>query len=74
MTKLLAIVKKCGHNREFVSLQMVEAEPHVMSFVGDGGREYFGEESNELIHELIRLGHKFEVETVYQEASMMEFC
>ena len=73
MVKIEATVERCGHNRRVVCARMVEAEPHVMRFVGDNGAEFYGPFVSELLDKLIYLGHAFQVSIVYRDVPIAEF-
>jgi hypothetical protein len=69
-TVIEATVKRYGSNTRFVSLRMIEAEPYVMRFCGDGGVAQYAEAATEMLTELSRLGHEYTVKTVYEEAGI----
>ena len=70
--KLIAKVKKWNHNREVLSVQMVEAEPHIMKFIGNDSEEMYGAAGNEMMAYLMEKGHAFSVETLFVDASIVE--
>lgn len=74
MVKIEATVERCGHNKRLVSARMVEAEAHVMRFIGDNGEEFIGPSGiYEMLEDLMRLGHEFTVRTIYHDVPMSEF-
>lgn len=72
-TKLVATVNRFQRNMRVMSLRMESAEPHVMKFIGDGGQDVRGDDMRDMLLELMRLGHSFEVSTNYVEVSAMDF-
>ena len=73
ITVLQATVRRCGRNTELVSVRMVSAAPHVMHFIGNGGREQYGEQIQEMLTELMEKGYEWTVNTIYSDVSMMEY-
>ena len=73
MVKIEAIVERCGHNKRLVSARVVDAAPPVMRFVGKNGEDFYGPDVPDLLETLMRLGHEFQVRTVYRDVPMSEF-
>ena len=70
MIQITAKVKRWNHNRRLASVKMISDEPHVLRFIGDGGREMSGDDANEMLVELMEKGYAFQVVTEFVDVSI----
>lgn len=74
MVSIVAKVRRCGHNSRLVSIQMWDAEPHVLRFIGDGGAAITGEDRIQaVLRELMENGYPVSIQTEYEDVSPMEY-
>ncbi len=67
------IVERCSHNRRIKHARMIEAEPHILRWIGHDGNVVYGDAITEMMLELARLGHNFTTKTKTEETSILDF-
>jgi len=74
LIKIKSRIKKNGHNRALVGIEVVDAPPHVKAHIFDRDTYISMPEAGEIVLELMRLGYVIEIEESIEEVGLWDIA